>query len=395
MSNNLFEAHAQWANRPEDERFSSLDDMHKACKAYADSSEVRIAPVKALKAIANGPDMALVGSTGEQATLTHYAFGQLARWAGAPAAYLRSLPAEIAANCVNAGLAKLDEDKPLNLLFHRNGHLVNRALTSESYDRVWNHEIVSKISQHLGNSGWRVPPARPALPNQRGTRPATEADILPNQESFGLSVKLGDPIAPAGLYASDHDMFAFLVNYDAPVWDGAKFLNQGVFFGNSEVGDGSLWAKYFLMDQVCGNHICWGVSEIVEIAVRHKKGKDVEYGKTLPRLLQKWEAMAKCLPSPDDMAKSIKLAQTKEIAATKEEVIDAIMKFVKNRGLVKLNKGILGAAYDTAAITPRYGAPNTVWGMVNGITEVSQSTAFTDERTEIDNQAGQLMNMAF
>jgi len=81
-------------------------------------------------------------------------------------------------------------------------------MTSEKYTRIWNWEIADRLNEMV-EKGWRVPPARPAMPNQPGTRPATVQDVL-DVAGF-LSVNLGDPIAPAGLYASDHDMFAFLV----------------------------------------------------------------------------------------------------------------------------------------------------------------------------------------
>ena len=44
-------------------------------------------------------------------------------------------------------------------------------------------------------------------------------------------------IAPAGIYASDHDMFAFLVNEEYRIDDGSDGgLARGFFVQNSEVG---------------------------------------------------------------------------------------------------------------------------------------------------------------
>ncbi len=80
-----------------------------------------------------------------------------------------------------------------------------------------------------------VPPARPAFPDQPGTRPATEDDVLAVKDF--LSINVGDPVAPAGLYASNHDMFAFLINEENRIDDGSDSgLSRGVFFENSEVG---------------------------------------------------------------------------------------------------------------------------------------------------------------
>lgn len=391
---NLYEASHQWATRPDDERFSDLQSMYLATKAHADSSRVATVDRCALRVVPEGSNLSLTGSTGAKATITHYAFGQLSRMIQAPAEYLRRLPAELAATCINTGLAKVDPADKARILFHQNGSLVTRAVTSESYDRVWDYEVVERIGARLASEGWRVPPARPARPGQAGTRLATEADILPGQGDFGLAVKVGDPIAPAGLYASDHDMFAFLVDQADPATDGAHALNRGVFVQNSEVGDCALKLKLFVYDNVCGNHIVWGASKVTEVSVRHVKGEGRMSGNTMHNALTKWRVASRALPSGGEISTQIRAAQAKEIAATKEEVLDAIFAFGKVKGLTRLSRPILTAAYDAAEASPRYGSPRSVWAMVNGLTEVSQSS-HTDSRTELDAQAGRLMEMAF
>lgn len=403
MSQNLYEASHQWASRPDDQRFESLDAMYNACKHYADSAIVSAGvPVGSLRAEADAGDIKLIGKANIPAKLTHYSFGQLSRVAGAPAGYLRSLPATLAAQNLNYGLKKLDQDdgsadggQKLQLLFHKNGSLVTRAITGEQYDRVWNHELVSKIITNLVPEGWRAPPARPAREGQAGTRIATAADVLPNQGDFGLAIKEGDTIAPAGLYASDHDMFVFLVNMASTFVDGGKLLNQGLFLQNSEVGDCGLKLKRFIMDHVCGNHIVWNVSDICEINIRHIKGADVKQGETLKKAVAKWSVLLNAEVSAEKVQSDIRKARAFEIAAKKDEVVDALFKFANARNLNHLSRKALTAAYDLAEKSPRYGAPTTVWGMVNGLTELSQTTGFCDDRTEMDTQAGRVMEMAF
>lgn len=403
MSQNLYEASQQWANRPDDQRFESLEAMYKACKYYADSA-ITASGVSAgsLRAEADQGDIKLIGKQNIPAKLTHYSFGQLARVAGAPAGYLRSLPATLAAQNLNYGLKKLDQDdgsvdggQKLQLMFHKNGSLVTRAITGETYDRVWNYELVSKVMTNLVPEGWRAPPARPAREGQAGTRVATAADILPNQGDFGLAIKEGDLIAPAGLYASDHDMFVFLVNMGSVIEDGGKLLNQGLFLQNSEVGDCGLKLKRFIMDHVCGNHIVWGVSDVCEINIRHIKGAEVKQGETLKKAVAKWNVLLTADAGNDKIQSDIRKARQFEIAATKEDVIDNLFKFANAKNLNRLSRKTLAAAYDLAEKSPRYGAPTTVWGMVNGLTELSQTTGYADDRTEMDTQAGRVMEMAF
>lgn len=387
---NLYEANAQWANRPEDERFGSLNEMKLATKAHADSAMIAgDIPLESLGVEVVNSDLALVGSTGAKAKLTHYSFGQLARIAKAPPDYVRSLTPELAADCVNYGLAQAPS-KEMSLLFHKNnGKLVTRAINTSRYDRVWNHEVIGAVEQRLED--WQVPPARPAFVGQKGTRKATAADILKNQKEFGLAVKVGDLIAPAGLYASDHDMFAFLVNQTDPVWDGVKFLNRGVFIQNSEVGDCALKFTLFTYDNVCGNHIVWGAGNVRKVSVRHLKGLQTP-GHTLESGFGHWQVVAKNLPDGDSVAKQITKARAFLIADSKENVIETVFKFGKTRGLNRLSRGTLEAGYEAAEASPRYGSPNSAWGFVNGLTEVSQG-AFTDVRNELDVQAGRILEM--
>ncbi|MEJ7663389.1 MAG: hypothetical protein WKG07_29515 [Hymenobacter sp.] len=134
-----------------------------------------------------------------------------------------------------------------------------RSLPS-AYSRLWNADVVDGLVPAL-DWGWRVPPARPAVDDPRA-RPATVEDILLGQESFGLSVKVGDMLAPAGVYAGDRDMFIFLVNPNRVIDDGMKGLMRGVFVWNSEVGAGAFKVRTFYLENVCGNHIVWSASGV-------------------------------------------------------------------------------------------------------------------------------------
>jgi len=397
---NLYEASHQWANRPDDERFESLEAMKLSCLKYAQSARTGTAAVADLRVEADNNNLHLVGTTGQHAKLTHYSFGQLSRFAGAPAEYLRRLPTTLAAQNINHGLKKAGDghsENKLSLLFHQNQSLVARAITTDSYDRVWNYEVIKKIQDRLSPAGWVTPPCRPVRSGQAGTRKAVAADILPNQGDFGLAIKVGDDIAPGALCASDHDMFAFLclMGSDQGVFDGQKLLNRGVFIQNSEVGDCSLRFKFFTMDQVCGNLIAWGTSNVTEISIRHVKGESQRRGKTLQSAMNRWSLLVNRLPSKGRMEADIKSAQGYELGTTKEDVLDAVFGFGKSKNLDRLNKKNLEAAYDIAAVTPRYGNPNTVWAVVNGLTELSQKTGYADDRVEMDLQAGRVMEMAF
>ena len=384
---NLYEASHQWARRPADERFETLRDRYDACKHYASSAVVAESEWRDLGVQEIDNNICLIGRGGKPAKLTHYAFGQLARTISAPAEYLRSLPTSLAVQAVTHGMASVDLS-PRHLLLHKNGSYVTRCITSDRYNRVWNFNVVGHLGA-LTDYGWRIPPARPAKDDPRA-RPATAADILPGQEDFGLSVKVGDMIAPAGLYASDHDMFAFLVDPNRSVSIGDRALMRGVFVKNSEVGDGSLSFKFFCMDQVCGNHIVWGSQNVHEISVRHI-GDD-----PMQKAISKFELVLKKYDDTAGEDEAMLLAARKKIlGATKDEVIESIVNYAKTHSLPTLGVRRIQAAYDTAEkFESRYGNPRSLFAMVSGLTQNSQGD-YADVRNDVDVQAGKLLQIAF
>ncbi len=372
----LFNACNQWATRPPDERFSSLAEMLAACRGYYDSACQASVPFDTLKLKAVGDEVKITGSKDLEANLTFWAFGQIARLAAAPAAYVRELSPTLAADCLNYGLKRRSASSaPVELLFHKKADehgqltlptaaaiapspLLLRALTSEKYTRIWNWEVIERLLP-MQEQGWRVPPARPAHAGQPGVRPATEEDVLEDR-GFALSVKIGDPIAPAGLYASAHDMFAFLINEKNRISDGTdQGLSRGVFFENSEVGDKSLRCTTFLYRHVCGNHIVWDASNVIKLSIRHV-GKAREKFSDFILDLKKY---ANAGASRDEA--KIKKAKTRSIAATKEDVLSKLFKL--------LNQNISLEQLDTAfdLVEDHYridGDPHSFWGMAQGIT---------------------------
>src|SRR5215216_1108156 len=112
MSNLAHLAAAQYAHRPKDERYTSIAELAAVARTHREQSKRAIVPVTGLQAIVtDAGSLAIEGkATGMRASLTHWSFGQLAAAAAAPAAYLRTLPAELAARWLNNGLANASRD---------------------------------------------------------------------------------------------------------------------------------------------------------------------------------------------------------------------------------------------------------------------------------------------
>ena len=72
----LFKANRQWATRPADERFPTLQALYDVTRAYAQEAKTKDVPVSDLRVEANEGDVGLVGRAGIPAKFTHWAFGQ-------------------------------------------------------------------------------------------------------------------------------------------------------------------------------------------------------------------------------------------------------------------------------------------------------------------------------
>ena len=399
MAGNLYAASRQWATRPADERFWTLEDAAATCRGYAETAQ-ELDVDFGTSALVAGPDdnVRLALPDGRQATLTNWSFGQLAKTAGAPADYLRKLPTDLAIRCIETGLDTHfagREDMTRSALVHQNGTTVLRSLTSDVYRRFWNYKVFDRLVG-LQAYGWRVPPARPSDATDPRARPATEADCLVNRNGGGgLAIKPGDMIAPAGIYASDHDMFAFLVNEERRIDDGSDGgLSRGFFVTNSEVGAAALKVTLFHYRHVCSNHIVWGAENTVEVSVRHVG--DVA-GRFEVELSAALDTYANASARTDE--ERIRRARRTVLGQTDDDVLDAVFKaFTKTRkynlpsGLsVKMLRQAVAVAKEHEDTD---GSPYSVWGVVNGITRVSQLTPYTDDRTFLDRAASAVLTLA-
>lgn len=96
----------QWASRPDDERFTSLHALHSHTHYQRLHSREAVVSSRSLEAMPIAGDtggLQLIGPKGGAVIPTHAAFGQLAALAGAPAGYLRTLPAALAADNLYSG----------------------------------------------------------------------------------------------------------------------------------------------------------------------------------------------------------------------------------------------------------------------------------------------------
>src|SRR5437867_4078926 len=285
----LTRASSEWSTRPPDQRYSSLTALHDAVLSHHNAAGVARIPFRTLHAVAHDGAVMLNGRTDTTAHLTNWAFTQLAQRASAPGSYLATLPAPLAAECLNDGLAKRaadgDSAEDSLILFDRGETLTARAITTDRYTRIWNSDVTSRLLRIAADGHWQPAPA--AFDGSRG------------------------------LYASDQDMFAFLVDSDRRIFETLPGggLSRGFFVWKSEVGAAAFGVCTFLYEYVCGNHRVWGAKEISELRIRHTGTADERADRGLTAELRKYAEGSES----DDVAK-ITAARTFKLGDDKDAV---------------------------------------------------------------------------
>jgi hypothetical protein len=362
----LMQANAQWSSRPDEERFTSLPAMHDLMTRIRQSSKAAVVPSRKLHALPTDDARGLVieGPSGNQVAPTHYAFGQLATLAGAPAGYLRDLPSPIAADCINYGLQFNRDVEDVGVLLTRQGDTVDlRAATGPNYGRIWNSDIVGGLMRAFGDGvtgRFRVPVE---FGSQGGAHPG-----VTNENTT--------------LYASDRDMFVFLADeanrIEMPNRRGGRTgsLARGFFVWNSEVGAATFGITSFLFDFMCGNHIVWGAENVEEIRIRHTSKAPV-----------RWiEEMA---PALERMADTSTVGVTRALEdARAHRLGDSgdVAKFLANRFGAKLGQRI-AAAHVADEARPI----ETRWDVVTGATALARALPYAADRVALETEAGKLL----
>ena len=375
----IMAAAAQWSSRPAEERFRSLADMQVNLQARKErSSETGALPIPTMRVMTAGENLALANDKGA-AILNNYTLGQLAQGIGAPAGYLRTLPAELAAECLNTGLPKYP-DKSRNLLIEETdqGNMC-KAITSDQYSRYWDCDVITDLLNTLDIEGWRVPPARP-YPNcpAEDMWTATADDILPG-DAGNLSIRIGDTCGPAGLYGSDRDMFALLVNQERSIDTPSGAMYRALILRNSEVGAASYNVECILYSMVCGNHILWSAESIANIRLVHR-------GSANSTRLNGRAFLAGTIAAAEQASADNDQQLINQAAETKLDINQVT-------SATGLPKAVVQAGQTMQEQFPQDhgGRSGTTWGWVQGLTRASQQSKYMSDRTAIDQAAAKLL----
>ncbi len=367
ISNGIItKASREWATRPADQRFLSLDEMQTFADAQRNHSR---GVVVASRRINVSPslneegkidnELLITGPNGAAYKPTHFSFGQLSSLVGAPAGYLRKLPTPLVADALNYGLMTRDVED-VGVLLQKNGDSTVRAVTGPNYGRVWNNDIIRALRERFGdgvNGDFRVP------------------------GEFGREVVVNK--SNTTLYASDRDMFVFLADEKNRIQiddrrDGQPgALARGFFVWNSEVGSCTLGIATFLFDYVCMNRIVWGAKEYREIRVRHTASAPDKFVDEVAPAIERYAQS-----SESSIVKAIEHARSARLG-------DKVDDFLKTRFGVKMAEQLKAIHMDE-----EHRPIETLWDVTTAVTAKARDIKWQDERVDLERQGGAILDLA-
>lgn len=361
----------QWANRPEDERFLSLSALRAAVGSRKDLCVEEILPLNNLEVTAEPHDTLAVWYPGQNSRRelepTNWGFQQLCRECSVPAYYVQKLPVELAVENILWGIEQTD--KRGKLLIRDNGGAQLRAVTGPGYGRIWDRDVVDAVmgiaGDGTGDTRWKVPGAIDwSTGYYNPDKPITKDSTT--------------------LYASDRDVFMFLVDDKNPIEVG-KLANgepdimfRGFYVWNSEVGRSVLGLATFLLRAVCCNRILWGVEKYEMTTLRHTERAQERFQ---TEILPKLEELANS--SEKSVVGTMQKARETIVARDDDERDEYLGRFRFNQ---KQRKEIL----ETVAREEGHPA-ESVYDFVQGVTAFARKIDHQDERVSVERVSAKML----
>ncbi|MET4690694.1 DUF932 domain-containing protein [Sinorhizobium fredii] len=366
---------SEWFLRPDDQRYLSLGALHDAVKSRADGAHARTVESRAIRVEAardNAERLSLV-VPGQERPLapSHWSFGQLCSLVGAPATYMRQLPAPLAGINLQHGLVS-NRAELVKTLETDHGHVELRAVTGPDYGRIWDHELVAAVMNIAGNGTgdtiWKIP----GMLDWATMTHNPLVDITKETTT---------------LYASDRDIFLFLVDDTHPI-EAGRLANgepdlyfRGFYCWNSEVVSKTLGIASFYLRAVCQNRNLWGVENFEEITIRHSKFAAERFAhEAAPALMR----FANSSPAP--FIAGIRAARER-IVARSDEDREA---FLRRRGF---SRSETGKIIDTV-LSEEGRPPESIFDFVQGITALARAKSHQDTRLDLEAKARKLLERA-
>ncbi len=293
-------------------------------------------------------------------------------WSARRPTYLRQLPAPLAGINLQYGLTshRAEQVKTLEI---ENGRLELRAVTGPDYGRIFDHELVEAVQKIAGNgtgdTRWKVP----------GVLDWSTGIYNPNVDISKDTTTL---------YASDRDVFLFLVDDLNPIEAGRLpngepdlYFRGFLLLELAKSGPDTLGIASFYLRAVCQNRNLWGVEDFEEITIRHSKYAASRFAlEAEPALIQFAES------SPMPFINGIKAARERIVARDDDDQTT----FLRKRGFSKAET----AKIIDAVLADEGHPPASIFDFVQGITRVARDKRHQDARLEMEGKAKKLLDLA-
>ena len=364
---------SEWFSRPDDERYLNLTELYDTVRRRAERAHARTVESRAVRVEASRDDAErlslIVPGRDEPISPTHWSFGQLCSLVSAPASYMRQLPAPLAGINLQHGLLS-HRAELVKTLEADDGRIELRAVTGPDYGRIWDHELVAAVMKIAGNgtgdTRWKVP----GVLDWATMMHNPFVDVTKDTTT---------------LYASDRDVFLFLVDDTHPIEAGRlpngepDLYFRGFYAWNSEVGSKTLGIASFYLRAVCQNRNLWGVEGFEEISIRHSKFAAQRFAHEAAPALT---SFANSSPAP--FVAGIKAARERVVARTDEDRES----FLRKRGFSKPETTkIIETVLDEEGRKPE-----SIFDFVQGITALARSKTNQDTRLDLEGKAKKLLD---
>ena len=357
----------EWATRPDDERFQTLDALSESVSSRMKLSREETVNTRNVSAAVFEDGLRVMIEGNEPGAPTNWSFGQLAKAADFRVTELRKLTPETAAIVLNEQLRKADgqDVKVMRLLGDDCDKI--QAVTSPSYGRIFDSEVVDMVKKVVELSDGK----------------------FYNPKAYAMGKFGGEPV-PSGLYASDRDVFMFMIDGGSILDCGERAqFNRGFIVSNSEVGKASLTLMSFLFNTVCSNHLIYGATGINVRRIVHSSGAPERFAKDAFEELMIF-AKQEVDMSPFAKAQAIKLVDIRPGSHDFHTERDKWMKAFAEK--YKFAVGEVRAAISAAIMEE--GKCDTLWDVIQGFTASARTCPHIDTRVDLERRAGALLTLA-
>ncbi len=373
-------ASRQWATRPTDERFLSMEELIASLQTRKQRSTAQTVRLGSIAPTLIGDALGFEVD-GVPLEPTNYSFNQLCQEIAAPAGYLSRMSGDAALvkQCLDHGFRTADDTGRDVGMLSTTADLATgigqmRGVTGPNYGRIWDLEVAEAIDKITKRSGvrWKVP---------------TAFRTADGKGAFGRQYECIDPTRDSTtLYAGDRDIFLFLVDEEHPIEagflpDGTPDLYfRGFYAWNGECGGVSNGVGTFLYRYICENRNIWGQRGFQRISINHTKHAAERFVSLLIPALE-----AFCNGSTDGIVSAIEASRRARIARDDTERLDF---------LTRLDFGPKEAVTIMQRCMDEEGRPiETIYDAQQAITSYARTFGNQDRRVDLERQAGKLLDL--